>query len=369
MAEVMEALHHLTALARPHHGCSTRGVAAVRLPGHDHRVDDLVAGVVNRQHLEPSQVRRLHHRVQEGPGAVGAPHHQDGARGHVARDVLDHPDLLVVANPHQRRKEHHVEPPQFVGHAEHVRRVERHAGRHVGVAAQQPTGPIVGGRVEIVVVELRRRHVLLGQHDGGGELFQCNLFHHASMAEVMEALHHLTALARPHHGCSTRGVAAVRLPGHDHRVDDLVAGVVNRQHLEPSQVRRLHHRVQEGPGAVGAPHHQDGARGHVARDVLDHPDLLVVANPHQRRKEHHVEPPQFVGHAEHVRRVERHAGRHVGVAAQQPTGPIVGGRVEIVVVELRRRHVLLGQHDGGQRQRAGADERHPARRARHVPHQ
>lgn len=202
----------------------------------------------------------------------------------------------------------------------------------------------------------------------GGQLLQCNLFHDASLTEVMETLHHLTALAGPHHRC-TRRMAAVRLSRNDHRVYDLVGRVVHRQHLEPSQVcRRIHHRVQESPGSVRASRHQDGARGHVVREVLDHPDLVVVADPHQRRQEHHVVAPQRVGHAEDVRRVELHASGHVGVPTHQETSPSIGRGVQVVVMELRFLHVSRGQHEGAQRQRAGANERHPGRRrARHVP--
>ncbi|URE01519.1 hypothetical protein MUK42_06934 [Musa troglodytarum] len=166
------------------------------------------------------------------------------------------------------------------------------------------------------------------------------------MAKVMEALHHLTALAGPHHGRRAGCMAALWLPSDDHRVDDLVGGVSHREHLEAFQVRRLHHRVQEGPSSVGASRHQEGTGGHVARKVVHHADLVVVADPHQRRQENHVVAPQRVGHGEDVLGVERHASRHARVALYQATSPGVGRRVQIVVVELRLLHVARGQHDG-----------------------
>lgn len=105
----------------------------------------------------------------------------------------------------------------------------------------------------------------------------CELFHQAPMAKMVHQ--RLATLARHHNAL---------LPRHNDRVDDLVLGMVNREHLKPVEILRLHRRVQERACPVRAAHHEHCSGLHVACQVLDNLPLLFSLHPHQCSQEHHI---------------------------------------------------------------------------------
>lgn len=179
---------------------------------------------------------------------------------------------------------------------------------------------------------------------------------------------HLAALAwTAHHGAMAVRVRVSslqrrrrhgRLARDDDGVDHLALRVVHSEHVEAAaaDLLRVHHGVQESPGAVRAPHHQGGAGRHVLPEVLHHARLLLGGHAHQRRQEHDVVGGEVGGDVGDVGGVEGHARGQVAVGADEAAGAAVGVGADVVVVEGGGGEVAGGEDEGAERERAGAEE-------------
>ncbi|KAI5004535.1 hypothetical protein ZWY2020_031778 [Hordeum vulgare] len=97
---------------------------------------------------------------------------------------------------------------------------------------------------------------------------------------------------------------------------------------------------------------------HVRAEVRDHLGLVLGGHAHERRQEDDDVSAELGGEVRDVGRVERHAGAHARVPAEQPAGALVCGAAQVVVVEHLHcvRQVARGEDVGAEGERAGADE-------------
>jgi hypothetical protein len=177
-------------------------------------------------------------------------------------------------------------------------------------------------------------------------------------AEAGPAEHGAVRVRVPHPGDGVLVDDREGLAGDDDGVDHLPLRVVHGEHVEAAAADLLgvNHGVQEAARAVRAPHHQRGAGRHVPAEVLDDARLLLGGHAHERRQEDDVVGGQFPGDVGDVGGAERHARGERGVGAHEAARAVVGVPADVVVVEGGGGEVARGEHEGAERERAGADE-------------